>query len=136
MPVSLVFCVNFGILLSGLALLKHVIKLNTLLVLLLFLLVIVFLFLLYKSGKKINTIAVLTGAFGYLMLYTSLIALSIMSSLIAPIVFFALAIVLFILLCLIGIKADLKKPMVHWIIEVSNVICQLLVAIGTLILFL
>ena len=35
----------------------------------------------------------------------------------------------------IGIKANLKNPKVHWIIEISNVICQFLVAFGTIILF-
>jgi hypothetical protein len=39
------------------------------------------------------------------------------------------------MLCGIGIKANLKKPKVHWLIEISNVICQGLVAIATLILF-
>ena len=136
MPVSLVFLVNAGILLSGITFLKYAIDLKTYLAIFVFLLTIIFLFLLYKMGKKINTIAVLTGAFGYLMLYTALIAISLKQGLILPIVLYVIAIILFVLLCLIGIKADLKKPLVHWIIEISNVICQLLVAIGTLILFL
>ena len=46
-----------------------------------------------------------------------------------------IAILLFVMLCGIGIKADLKNPKVHWVIEISNVLCQLLVAIATLILF-
>ena len=136
MPVSLVFLVNAGILLSGITFLKYAIDLKTYLAIFVFLLTIIFLFLLYKMGKKINTIAVLTGAFGYFMLYTALIAISLKQGLILPIVLYVIAIILFVLLCLIGIKADLKKPLVHWLIEISNVICQLLVAIGTLILFL
>ena len=35
----------------------------------------------------------------------------------------------------IGIKADLKDPKVHWVIEISNVICQFLVAAATVTLF-
>ena len=135
MPVSLVFCVNTGILLSGLTLLKYAINLKTILLILLLILIITFLALIYISRKKMNTIAVLTGAFGYLLLYTSLIALSIKKGLTLPIVLYCIAILLFLMLCTIGIKANLKKPKVHWVIEVSNILCQLLVAIGTLVLF-
>lgn len=39
------------------------------------------------------------------------------------------------MLCGIGIKVNLKNPKVHWVIEISNVVCQLLVAIGTVFLF-
>ena len=39
------------------------------------------------------------------------------------------------MLCGIGIKANLKNPKVHWVIEISNVICQGLVALGTFLLF-
>ena len=48
---------------------------------------------------------------------------------------YALAILLFVMLCGIGIKADLKDPKVHWVIEISNVICQFLVAAATVTLF-
>ncbi len=41
---------------------------------------------------------------------------------------------LFIMLCGIGIKANLKDPKIHWVIEASNVVCQMLVAVATLIL--
>ena len=41
---------------------------------------------------------------------------------------------LFVMLCGIGIKANLKDPKVHWVIEASNVVCQMLVAAATLIL--
>ena len=52
-----------------------------------------------------------------------------------PVVLYALAILLFVMLCGIGIRADLKNPKVHWVIEASNVLCQLLVAVGTVTLF-
>lgn len=66
------------------------------------------------KSRKINTIAVLTGAFGYIFIYTSLITLSIRTNNILPTLFYAFAIVLFIMLCNIGIKANLKDPKVHW----------------------
>ena len=135
MPVSLVFTVNTGILLSGLMLLKYVLKLKWILLIAIFVVIVAILFMIYKQTKKANTIAVLTGAFGYLSIYISLITLSIKQRVIIPIILYAFAIILFIMLCGIGIKADLKNPKVHWVIEISNVICQMLVAIGTIILF-
>lgn len=134
MPVSLVFCVNAGILLSGLMILKYVMSLR-LVLLLIFELILLLLYLVYKKSKKMNTIAVLTGAFGYLLIYISLITFSIRTNNILPSVFYAFAIIIFIMLCVIGIKANLKDPRTHWKIEISNVICQGLVALGTIILF-
>ena len=134
MPVNLVFIVNSGILLSGLMLLRYVFGIQLLLLLILFL-VVLLLSIVYIKTKKFNTVAVLTGAFGYLMMYVSLITLSIRYHLVLPIIIYAIAILLFLFLCFVGIKANLKKPKVHWIIESCNILCQLLVAIGTIILF-
>ena len=135
MPVPLVFAVNTGILVTGLALFRHVMGLNTIVLVVLALLIVVLLACLYAKTKKPNTIAVLTGAVGYLLLYISLITLSIRKAVVVPIILYALAIVLFVMLCGIGIKADLKNPKVHWVIEISNVMCQLFVAVATVILY-
>ena len=134
MPVSLVACVNSGILLSALMLLKYVMNISPIVLLIIFVIILLLLYAIYKQSKKINTIAVLTGAFGYLMIYISLITYSIKQGVILPIILYAMAIILFIMLCSIGIKANLKDPKIHWIIESSNIICQLLVAVGTTIL--
>lgn len=135
MPVSLVFLVNTGILLSGLSLLKTTININNILFILLISIIIILLILLYLKTKKINTIAVLIGAIGYLLIYSSLIILSIRYNLIIPVILYILAITLFFMLCTIGIKGNLKDPKVHWIIESSNVLCQFLVTLGTILLF-
>ena len=135
MPVSLVFCVNAGILVSGLMLFRFVTCLSPVVTVILFGLIAAFLALVYRKQKKLNTIAVLTGAFGYLLLYASLITLAVRGGIVLPVVLYALAILLFVMLCGIGIRADLKNPKVHWVIEASNVLCQLLVAVGTLILY-
>lgn len=135
MPVSLVACVNTGIFLSGLMLLRYVFNLSTKILIIVIIVAVLLLLLIYLKSKKINTIAVLTGAIGYLSIYTSLITLSIRNNTIVPIILYAFAILLFVMLCGIGIKANLKNPKVHWVIEISNVVCQMLVAIGTLILF-
>ena len=135
MPVSLVFCVNFGIFITGLMILKYVFSIKLFLLIIIGLISLLLLLFLYLKSKKFNTIAVLTGAIGYLMLYISLITLSIRSNLIVPVILYGIAIFLFIMLCGIGIKADLKNPKVHWVIESSNVLCQMLVSIGTIVLF-
>ena len=135
MPVSLVACVNTGILISGLMMLRHVLELSLPALLIILLLAAAALYLIYKKSKNFNTIAVMTGAIGYMLLYVSLIILSIEKDTFLPILFFVLAIFFFFMLCGIGIKADLKNPKVHWVIEVSNVMCQFLVAVGTVILF-
>ncbi|MBR4461689.1 MAG: hypothetical protein IKS51_03815 [Erysipelotrichaceae bacterium] len=135
MPVSLVFCVNTGILISGMMLLQYVSKLRSLPLLAVILLIVLLLFLIYLKTKKMNTVAVLTGAIGYLLIYGSLITISIRKEMTVPIVLYAVAIGLFVMLCGIGIKADLKNPKVHWVIEISNVLCQFLVALATIVLF-
>ena len=134
MPVNLVSFVNTGILLSGIALVSHVVGVKplTLAVVLLCAAGIIG-FLWYKTGK-FNTVAVLIGAVGYLMIYASLITLSIRSGMILPIILYALAICLFVFLCLVGILSNLKNAKVHWVIEISNVVCQFSVALATLIL--
>ena len=135
MPVSLVFSVNTGILLSGLMLFKNIFDINIINLLIIIGIIIALMILIYLKSKKFNTIAVLIGMIGYLLLYISLITLSIKLRLIYPIIFYAIAIILFFILVCIGIKADLKNPKVHWIIESCNVLCQFLVMLGTLILF-
>lgn len=136
MPVSLVACVNFGIYLSGLMLLKYALSLPLYVLLILVAVSAILLYLIFRKGKKINTVAVLMGAFGYLMIYISLILLSVQKGIVLPVVLYCFAIALFVMLCGIGIKANLKNPKVHWVIEISNVTCQLLVTIGTVILFI
>ena len=135
MPVSLVACVNTGILISGLMLLRHVLDLSTAVMMIVFVLILAALIKIYSESRKINTIAVLTGAAGYMLLYISLIVLAMQKGILMPVLFYALAIIFFVMLCGIGIKANLMDPKVHWVIEISNVMCQLLVAVGTVILF-
>ena len=42
----------------------------------------------------------------------------------------------YLLLIGIGLKANLKDARVHWILEISNIICQSSVAAGTILLFI
>ena len=134
MPVNLVSFVNSGILLSGLALVSHVVGVKplTLGVILLCAAGIIGL-LWYKTGK-FNTVAVLIGAVGYLMIYASMITLSIRNGVILPVILYAFAICLFVFLCLVGILSNLKNARVHWVIEISNVVCQFSVALATVLL--
>lgn len=135
MPVNIVFCVNVGIFISGLALFKTIFRIDLYIFIALVLAVSLLLLLLYFKTRKFNTIAVLAGAAGYLLIYSSLMTLSLRNKAAAPVMMFVSAILLFIFLCAVGIRADLKNAKVHWVIEISNVICQFLVAAGTIILF-
>ena len=135
MPVILVALVNTGILISGLVLFRYVLNVNVIIMAVLLVLIAAFLISVYLKSRKANTIAVLTGAVGYLLVYTSLIIMSVKKGIALPVILYGLAILLFMMLCGIGIKADLKNPKVHWVIEISNVLCQLFVALATLRLF-
>ena len=135
MPVPLVFAVNSGILVSGLVLLGTVFSLPVPVTGLLAGAIALGLVLVLKRTGKFNTLAVLTGAAGYLMIYASLIALSLGRGLPVPVALYALAVCLFAALVLTGCRADLYDARVHWFIEISNVLCQGAVALGTLILF-
>jgi len=135
MPVNIVFFVNIGIFISGIALLKMVFGVKLyLFIALIFAAALLLLFIFHKTGE-FNTAAVLTGAAGYLLIYYSLITLSLRNDLVIPAIMYVLAILLFIFLCIVGIRSDLKDAKVHWVIEISNVLCQLLVAVGTMTLF-
>ncbi len=136
MPVNLVFYVNSGILLSGLMLLEEVIRPSLLILGLIALVIVGLLFVVYYRKRKFNTVAVLTGAFGYMFIYLSMITYSLREGMIFPVVLYGTAILLFVSLCCIGIKANLKDARVHWIIEICNVLCQMIVAVATLLTFL
>lgn len=135
MPVNLVFFVNLGLFLSGLTLFKFVFNINLGVMIIVAIVLLAMLSALYFKKKKFNTIAVLIGAFGYVFIYTSLITMSIRNKLLLPVILYAVAICLFVFLCMVGIKANLKDARVHWVIEISNVVCQLLVAVSTILLF-
>ena len=115
-------------------LLRYVLNMSDIWLCILAVVIIVLLVMLYVRKRKANTIAVLTGAAGYVMLYTSLITLAAKQGIIPSIIMYAVAILLFVILCGIGIKANLKDPKVHWVIKASNVVCQALVAVATMVL--
>jgi len=134
MPVNLVFYVNCGILISSIALINSLKEINTLIFIFQLLLVIALLtFIVYKT-KKFNTAAVLTGAVGYVIIYKTMITLAIQTGVTISIVLYAIAILFFLLLIMIGIKANLKDAKIHWIIETCNICCQMFVAIATVLL--
>ena len=135
MPANLVSCVNTGILLSGIALFCHVLDVGTGMLLGILACASAVIALLWHRTGKFNTAAVLIGAVGYLMLYASLITLSARAGRTVPVILYALAICLFAFLCLVGILAKLKDAKIHWVIEISNVVCQLSVAVAAVLLF-
>lgn len=136
MPVNLVAYVNTGIFISGFSLLTYVFNASPIIIIIMALFAVIGLLLIYKKTKKINTIAVLIGAVGYVLLYVSLITLATRADYYISTILYAIAIGLFVMLCTIGIKANLMNPKVHWVIEISNVICQGSVALATVLLFI
>lgn len=71
MPVNLVAYVNIGIFISGLSLFIHTYSISPIMIILLILITSVILFLILKKTKKINNIAVIIGAIGYVLIYIS-----------------------------------------------------------------
>lgn len=135
LPVNLVFYVNSGIFISGLMLIKSILDINKYIFIGIIILSILVLLLIYLKTKKFNNIAVLTGGIGYLLIYISLIIRSINIKCYIPLILYGIAICFYLMLIGIGVKANLKDARVHWKLEISNIICQACVAIGTVILF-
>lgn len=135
LPVNIVFYVNSGIFISGLMLIKNILKINTYIFIGIIILSIIVLTLIYLKTKKFNNIAILIGGIGYLLIYISLITKAINLNYVLPIIFYSIAILFYLFLIGLGMKADLKDARVHWILELSNITCQLSVMIGTILLF-
>lgn len=135
MPVNLVCYVNCGIFLSGIMLFYTVIQPDPAIFAVVMLLVLALLAAIYFKKKKFNTIAVLIGAVGYLLIYATMISYCLGVGHIPSVILYAIAICLFVGLVLIGIFANLKDARVHWVIESCNVTCQCCVAIATILAF-
>lgn len=136
LPVNLVFYVNSGIFLSGLMLIKNILVKNIYIFIFIIVISIILLLIIYLKSKKFNNIAVLTGGIGYLFIYISLIYFAISSGIIVSIILYGFAILFYLMLIGIGVKANLMDARIHWLLEISNIICQSLVTIGTIILFI
>lgn len=135
LPVNFVSFVNSGIFVSGLMLFGYTLNVKPIIYLVIVVAALAVLGFILKKSGKFNTVAVLIGAIGYLLIYISLITLSVRAAVTLPIILYAFAICLFVLLVGIGIKGNLKNANLHWVIEACNVCCQLSVAIATILLF-
>lgn len=135
MPVNLVFYVNSGLFITGLALIKHTLSLSMPIMIIIAVVSLTLLILLYIKSKKFNTVAVLIGMIGYALIYISLIKSAIALGYTLSIILYSIAIMLMIFLVLLGCFSDLKLPLVHWTLEITNVTCQGLVALSTVLLF-
>ena len=136
LPVNLVTYVNIGILTSGIVLLCHMLKLKFIVCFAIVLVSILALLIAYKKIEKFNSIAVLIGAIGYLFIYISLITFALRAGVTISIVFYAIAICLYLALVCIGVFGDVMNAKVHWVIESCNICCQGSVAIATVLMFI
>jgi len=136
LPVNLVAYVNTGIFISGSVLLLCVKKANPVVYLIVMAVLAALLYLgIYKKTKKFNPVAVLIGCIGYTMIYITCISRAAGLGLTGPIICYSIAILLMIVLVCIGCFANLMKAQIHWVIEATNIICQSMALIGTILLF-
>lgn len=133
LPFILFFLVNAGIMAIGATLLSMVASTKVLIIVLVA--IIAILAFLWISTKKFNSAVLFTGTFGYTMIYVSMAIMAVQAGKILPVVFFALACAIMYGLIIFSMKADLTNPKLHWPIEGLNIGCQILFAIGLLILF-
>ena len=135
MPAAFVLGANIGIMISGLTLIHYALKMSVQTLMILIAVILAVLILIYLITRKLNTVALLTGAIGFLLVNISLIIISLWKDMIVSVILYGVAISLSIALCVIGIRSDLRNSKVLLVIEILNVLCQLLVCISTFILF-
>jgi len=85
--------------------------------------------------SKYNTAAVLTGVVGIVLIYVSMVIMSIRSHKVLPMILAILSFFLTFFLAGVGTKADLYSPAVHWVIELTNIVCQCSLFISAKLLF-
>jgi len=135
LPVNFVTYVNGGIFISGSVLFLCLTKVSILIYLLIVLAMATLLLLIYKKSGKFNTVAVILGCFGYLFIYATNISIGVIQGNTLSIIFYCLAICFMLALAGIGAFANLMKAQIHWVLESTNIACQLCVLIATIILY-
>lgn len=139
MPVPIVHIVNTGFLISGVTL--FLICLNktykNLINWIGLVLIIAYIagFALISIFSKYNTAAVITGVIGIFLIYISMIIMSKRKRKIISMILAIFSFIITIFLAGVGIKADLYSPTVHWIIELTNIICQCSLFLSAKLLF-
>lgn len=135
LPLACVFFVNGGIFVIGATLLSVVKALSFKVELVLLLVLIAILVAIYAKTKKPNNSALFLGSFGYAMIYSALIVLTISAGHVVPIFCFAIALAENITLVTLAITKNLMNPKLHWVIESCHIASQLVLMLGILITF-
>ena len=128
MPVPVVHFVNTGFLISGIALFlmckRKSSKDISAIIKVLFAIFYIVAFCLTCIFSRYNTAAVLTGVIGIVLIYVSLILMSRKAGKTISMTLAILSFFLTFFLAGVGIKANLYSVTVHWLIELTNIVCQ------------
>lgn len=133
LPYFMFFVVNFGIMLTGVALFSVVASAKTLIICLIAILVIIL--GIWAATKKFNSAIMFTGTLGYTLIYAALVMFALKAGLIIPVILFALCWCLMIGVIIFSMSADLTNPKNHWPIEGGNIACQFVLMVGLILLF-
>ena len=132
LPYGLFFACNLGIFVTGVTLLSLVAKKG------IFIAVTAVLALLITAAgvasKKFNTSVMLLGLFGYTMIYVCMAIYAVSAGKWFSFAAFVLACAIMYGIIGFSMKADLTKPKNHWWIEGLNISCQIIFALGLLVL--
>lgn len=133
LPVGLFLACNLGIFLTGAALLSIVAKTGVFITIISVLAVLII--FAGIASKKLNTSVMLMGLTGYTMIYVCMACYAIVNGAWISMALFALACLTMYGIIVFSMKADLSDPKNHWWIEGLNISCQIIFAIGLIILF-
>ena len=133
LPYALFFIVNFGIMITGVALFHTVAGTKALLIALAVILAIIL--GLWAMTKKINSAIMFTGTLGYTLIYIALIMLALRAGKILPMIMFILCWCIMMGIIVMSMKVDLTNPKWHWPIEGGNIGTQIILMIGLIVLF-
>ena len=139
MPVPVVHFVNTGFLISGVTLFlivrnktfKELPILEDVLLIALY----VAAFAAICVFSKYNTAAVLTGVVGIVLIYISIIMMSTKKKRWVSTALAVLSFALTLFLAVVGVNSDLYSAAVHWLIELTNIVCQCSLFMSAKLLF-
>lgn len=129
LPVPVVHIVNTGFLISGVTLFLIVknktYKQISLFTKLIVLAIYIVGFIIISVLVKYNTAVILSGVIGILFIYFSVLYKAYKTKKIVSMILVILSLCMTIFLSFVGSKFNLNSPIVHWIIELTNIVCQL-----------
>ncbi len=84
---------------------------------------------------NLNTFIVFFGAVGLIMTYVAMIRLAILKKHKLAILFVVVSIICTMFLCGVATVADLESPLVHWVIQLTNILAQSCLLTSAILVF-